>query len=690
MNKRIYSILKYILQEKGRATIKDISNFTGVNDRTVRYDIEKINELLLENGIAPIEKLSKGELYHKEYKDLNSFIQENFKTVFINEYRQTIILIKVLFSNEICISDLCKEFDVTRTTVKNELSEIRTVIRENGLELETTGSGLKLVGSEESVRNSQLKLLNKYRNLGYTNSSEKMFLFTLISEYLNNLSVEEIEKFINYIAKQLNIIITDETYFILSNYILIMISRIKEKKNIESISNKNFYSETNEFKILKKGISFLEANFMIEISDFELVKLTDYFLGCSNLSLNNSAYKEWLEIEIIVKKIILHFKKIYGVDLSGDTSLVNGLVNHIKPTIHRIKNGIKLENSVYDEVLENYPELLEDVREALKILEEFIGIGITDDEIAFIALHFKGAIDRNKVIKKESKNVILICGYGYGTSKLLEQQLKERYNINILEVIPLNQLSNIILSDNIDLIITTLIKLELNTEIPIVSVHPILKKEDIEILDGYNLPKHSNRILLSTLIKSVSSNCEIRDRTKLIEEFKTILEGKVIDDLSVEGKKLSDFLNVDNIKLKLSATTWEEAIRKSGKILLECGNIEEEYIETMVDKIKQYGSYIVITDLLAIPHGDISVGVKNSGMALVTLDRAVLFPENRKVKYLLAFCTTESKDYLDALNSFLELVDNHKFLDTLNSTNSVKKVIDTIKKYEFLSKMLSR
>lgn len=690
MNKRIYSILKYILQEKGRATIKDISNFTGVNDRTVRYDIEKINELLLENNIVPIEKLSKGELYHKEYKDLNSFIQENFKTVFINEYRQTIILIKVLFSNEICISDLCKEFDVTRTTVKNELSEIRTVIRENGLELETTGSGLKLVGSEESVRNSQLKLLNKYRNLGYTNSSEKMFLFTLISEYLNNLSVEEIEKFINYIAKQLNIIITDETYFILSNYILIMISRIKEKKNIESISNKNFYSETNEFKILKKGISFLEANFMIEISDFELVKLTDYFLGCSNLSLNNSAYKEWLEIEIIVKKIILHFKKIYGVDLSGDTSLVNGLVNHIKPTIHRIKNGIKLENSVYDEVLENYPELLEDVREALKILEEFIGIEITDDEIAFIALHFKGAIDRNKVIKKESKNVILICGYGYGTSKLLEQQLKERYNINILEVIPLNQLSNIILSDSIDLIITTLIKLELNTEIPIVSVHPILKKEDIEILDGYNLPKHSNRILLSTLIKSVSSNCEIKDRTKLIEEFKTILEGKVIDDLSVEGKKLSDFLNVDNIKLKLSATTWEEAIRKSGKILLECGNIEEEYIETMVDKIKQYGSYIVITDLLAIPHGDISVGVKNSGMALVTLDRAVLFPENRKVKYLLAFCTTESKDYLDALNSFLELVDNHKFLDTLNSTNSVKKVIDTIKKYEFLSKMLSR
>ena len=177
-----------------------------------------------------------------------------------------------------------------------------------------------------------------------------------------DISITEIEKFINYVAKQLNIVITDETYFILSNYILIMIWRIKHEKFIEKINNKNFYSETAEFKILKKGISFLEANFFIEVSDFELAKLTDYFLGCSSFSLNNSAYKEWIEIEIIVKKIVLQFKKIHGVDLTSDITLLNGLVNHIKPTIHRIKNGIKLENSVYEEVIENYPILFKDTK----------------------------------------------------------------------------------------------------------------------------------------------------------------------------------------------------------------------------------------------------------------------------------------------------------------------------------------
>ena len=683
MNKRLYDILKFILQSKGKTSIKEISTFTSVNDRTIRYDIEKINELLIAKNISPIEKLSKGVLFHSEYEKLENFIKDNSKNIFFNEYRQTIILIKILFSEEICINDLCENFDVTRTTIKNELGEIRKILKENSLELEPTGSGLKLIGVEENIRNSQLKILNQYRNLISEKNIEKRYIFNLINKYFDGIDIIEVEKFINYIAKQLNIIITDETYFILSNYILIMISQIKKDKFISKIGNQNFYSETIEFKILKKSISFLEANFSIEISDLELIKLTDYFLGCSSFSLNNSAYKEWIEIEIIVKKIVLQFKKISNIDLTNDITLLNGLVNHIKPTIHRIKNGTKLENSVYEEVLENYPTLFENTKEALKILENFIGIEINDDEIAFISLHFKGAIDRNKTNKKESKNVILICGYGYGTSKLLEQQLKDRYNINILDIIPLNQVKNI------DLIITTLGKLDIKSDIPIISINPILKSEDISLLDSYNLPKYSNRTSLSLVMKTISSHCEIKDKTGLVEALKNILDGKIVDDLEIRGKKLSEFLNSENIKLKVNASSWEEAIRKVGKILVECGNVEESYIDTMIEKVKQHGSYIVVTDLLAIPHGDISTGVINSGMALISLDRPVLFPENKSVKFLLAFCATASKDYLDALTSFLELVDNYNFLDIINSTNSNKKVLDTIKKYEFLSKMLS-
>ena len=49
-------------------------------------------------------------------------------------------------------------------------------------------------------------------------------------------------------------------------------------------------------------------------------------------------------------------------------------------------------------------------------------------------------VDRNINIKKEVKNIIIVCGSGYGTSKLIAQQIKNRYNVNIVDTIPMNQL----------------------------------------------------------------------------------------------------------------------------------------------------------------------------------------------------------------------------------------------------------
>ena len=689
MNKRVYEILKFIVEENGRTNLKELSIVTKANERTIRYDIDKINEIFEAQGVSLIQKQSKGELFHKEIEEISIFIKSNFKEIFFNEHRQLIILIKVLFQGEICISQLCKEFDLTRTTIKTELTEVKKILKENALELEVSNLGLKLIGEEGDLRNLQLKLINEYGNTILEKDLERRYIYNFIKEKYLNIDIAEIEKFINYIVKQLNTVITDETYFILSNYILIMVKRIESRNEIKKSNNIKFYEDTKEYEVLKKSISLIEANFNIEISNFELTKLTDYFLGCSNFSLSNLAYKEWLEIEILVKKIVLQFKKLHKVDLSKDETLINGLVNHIKPALHRVKNGLKLQNSISKEVLEKFPTLYKDTEEALVILDELLGIPLNEDEVSFIALHFKTALDRWKSRREQTKNIILVCGYGYGTSKLLEQQLKQRYNINILDTIPLNQLNNIDFSRKIDLIITTLTTIEIDIEIPIVSINTILKEKDIETLDLYNLPKHLDKVSLSVIYDTISKHCDINDKKFLVKDLKVILDGKIIDDLKERGKKLSEFIQADVIKLRQKADTWQEAIQVAGELLVESGCVTERYIQTMINKVEKYGSYIVITNLLAIPHGELSEDVNCSGMALVSLDKPVYFPDKKPVKYLLAFCGTVSKDYLDALTQFLELVDNCDFLETIEKSSSPKKIVDTIKKYEFLSKALS-
>lgn len=65
MNKRVYEILKFIVEENGRTNLKEISIVTKANERTIRYDIEKINEIFESQGISLIQKQSKGEFYHE-------------------------------------------------------------------------------------------------------------------------------------------------------------------------------------------------------------------------------------------------------------------------------------------------------------------------------------------------------------------------------------------------------------------------------------------------------------------------------------------------------------------------------------------------------------------------------------------------------------------------------------------------
>ncbi|MGL4903475.1 MAG: hypothetical protein ACRC3I_10465 [Cetobacterium sp.] len=38
----------------------------------------------------------------------------------------------------------------------------------------------------------------------------------------------------------------------------------------------------------------------------------------------------------------------------------------------------------------------------------------------------------------------------------------------------------------------------------------------------------------------------------------------------------------------------------AGDILVDSGCVNKNYVQTMIDKVNQYGSYIVITNLLAI------------------------------------------------------------------------------------------
>lgn len=85
---------------------------------------------------------------------------------------------------------------------------------------------------------------------------------------------------------------------------------------------------------------------------------------------------------MIVKNFINRINEKLDVDISDET-LMTGLVNHIKPTIYRLKME-QSQKIQYEEVVESYPNLFSMIKGSVGELEDFIDNKFTNDEIAFI------------------------------------------------------------------------------------------------------------------------------------------------------------------------------------------------------------------------------------------------------------------------------------------------------------------
>ena len=58
---------------------------------------------------------------------------------------------------------------------------------------------------------------------------------------------------------------------------------------------------------------------------------------------------------------------------------------------------------------------------------------------------------------------------------------------------------------------------------------------------------------------------------------------------------MEDLIKKENINVNIDAEHWEDAIRKAGQLLIDSKRIEEDYINSMIDSVKELGPYIVLS-----------------------------------------------------------------------------------------------
>jgi mannitol operon transcriptional antiterminator len=683
LNQREMNILKYLIK-KPSSRYKELAEVFQISERTIRYNVDKINLFLKKNNIEEI-KIKNGNLHfniEQELSGINSLLNNSY---ILNQKERTEIL-KLLFcfSRDINLTKAADYLKVSRTTIKSDFEVLKSDIKNMTLGIKYRQNiGFYISGNKKYIRSFKMETFSRFIPIYikelYLSNFDKI-IYDLFQKNLPTEKGQQINSFIQELEKNLELNLSNNSYEILYSLILCFFVNDKSsttlKQNDYDSVNNFFLENTKEYAIIKDITKNFSDLIGIKFSKYRIIEITDYILGITLCNFDVSLVNNWINVEFLVQNLIANFNKYLEMDISGDKTLFNCLLYHIKPTLYRINKKIKLENTAFRELIINQDPTLEIVKKAVNDMEKALNIEFTEEELALLAYHFKASVERNTYIYP--KKVLLVCGLGYGSSRLLEQNLKEHYNLDIVDVLPYHQLDEALKNySSVELIFTT-INIKNNYGIPVIKINPLLKKEDMEEIEKFHIQKNDNKISLTNLIDTIENNISLNneDKEKLIAGIREDFSHKIIDDSDIKTENFGHLINENNIQILEKLDSWSDAIRISGEMLIKQNCVTENYIGEMKELVKKFGSYIVVADGIAIPHGAIGKNVINDGAALLILKEAVKFDDGEMVNIFIPFATRGKKFHSKLLNEIFSIIKKKGIKDKILSLKTEEKILE--------------
>ena len=144
----------------------------------------------------------------------------------------------------------------------------------------------------------------------------------------------------------------------------------------------------------------------------------------------------------------------------------------------------------------------------------------------------------------------------------------------------------------------------------------------------------------------------------------------------VKTFQMTDLITLDGISLDAAASSPEEAVALSGKLLVELGAVTQEYADAMWEREQKFSSAIGLG--FAIPHGtdESRVHVKYDQLVFLRLNSEIQWGEE-SVKCVLGIAS-QGDGHVEILGNFAELVQDEKSLEMLLSTGTEAEVRDLI------------
>ena len=642
MRKRSTEILeKLILSNSKSMEVKKLITTYRISLKTLRTDVNEINDFLLEAKMSPT-KLNEKEkliLLEKDIMKIQDRLNhmDTYSYKMSREERQIYIIAELLMSQDyITMQNLAKKLNVSRNTILNDFETVKDYcLAFNVNVLMKSSKGIKIECDQKDRNNLLMQIFHDLED----DYMEKSFFHQLIQRKLGmKIPLEMIKEDLREYMEQQHMLVSDRVFSYVSIYLFVILNRKinKKRRTVEKLTGDtasdnllNWFADKYEVSINKN-----------DVKDFgRYMKQHDF-----NIS---SEQKEINDVELY--GIIVYFLQMVGEDiecsLQSDTVLIESLLEHIRT----LKNweDYDFEMPLSDE-LPIPKEILEKTIEKNSIiLERYLGYPLTKEMKESIMIHICAAFVRN-LEYLNLLEVLIVCPGSMATGKYLEAQVKNYFDFRVAAVIPSRDVEEFLKSNKIDFVISTV---NVRSEsVPCVKVQAQLTMNDINAIQNIafllgrkeNKSENESRYVEQNFLDVMKTFLEKLDASKrdeFFDEVYALMETKI----QSTGKSiLAQMLDPSKIMIKQEKITWEQGILQAADILEKKGCVGSDYGKKAVENVKEYGDYIIISKGIALAHaGKKEAHVYKDGLSLVMCPEGIEFTEGNIVYLVFCFAVAE-------------------------------------------------
>ncbi|OOM73665.1 putative licABCH operon regulator [Clostridium puniceum] len=624
------------LSENEYISSEDIALKLDVSGRTVRNELKELNQVLKMHGAKIVRKPKCGNILIVEnreaYQDYLSQINDitSHKIPKTSEERVKFLMEYLLQSySYIKIEDLCNLLYVSKTSLSLDLKQVREQLREYNLKLNTKPNhGIKVEGSEFDLR---LCLANyAMDNTGVLQSdlekSQRIEWLKLIANILT------------YSFENESYSISDTAFQNLIIHIYTALRRVQGNNYVPIDYQIKELVKEKELNLAKGILQKLENSFNISVPNDEVYYIAIHLAAKETIYEGKSTQNRVISEEInnIVLNMLKEVKETYKINFFDDLELRMVLALHLIPFQVRMEYSLILHNPIIKEIKTRATLAYNIAVSACNILEKTYGKSVSDSEIGYFALHFNLALERKKKIVNK-KNIVIVCGSGRGTAKLLCYKFQEEFDKYLNKVITTDilNLKNINFK-NIDYVITTV---PINFTIPVPILETTYFLEDLE---------------LETIREFFKKN---------------------------SNKSLLDFFDPKLYTTNVDFSSKEEVIKYMVKQIKQVKTgIPDDFYEAIMKREKL--SPTEFGNMVALPH-PYKVLTENTFISLVILNKPIVWNKKKvQLIYLMSITNKEDRDLQYIYKVTSKLFTNKKYIKDLIQNKDYNIFCSIIKEIE--------